>query len=133
MLRWLVRLQLAPQIPGRRPLLFPDGRSRAVLRSLLVIGGSRLGHSSSSAPSRSSFSSSPAAAAKVEPARSRPAPSGDASGQLRGLAYWGDRHQGVVAHSLVWIPIMVPYQLPERGPATSNATSSIEVRRSSDG
>ena len=68
MLRWLVRLQLAPQIPGRRPLLFPNGRSRAVLRSLLVIGGSRLGHSSSSAPSRSSFRSSPAAAPKVEPA-----------------------------------------------------------------
>lgn len=39
-----------------------------MLRSLFIIGGSRLGHASSSAPSRSPFHSSPAAAPKVEPA-----------------------------------------------------------------
>jgi hypothetical protein len=66
MLRWLVRLQLAPQTPGRRPLLFLDGRSRAMLRSQFVVGGSRLGHVSSWASPRSSFRSSRAAATKVE-------------------------------------------------------------------
>src|SRR5262249_9399723 len=34
----------SPKSPGRRPLFFRDGRSRTVLRSLLVLGGARLGH-----------------------------------------------------------------------------------------
>jgi hypothetical protein len=39
MLTWLVELQLAPQIPARGLLLFREGRSRGVLRSLFVAGG----------------------------------------------------------------------------------------------